>query len=321
MGAGIHVRGRGRDLDRPVVGRAVAQERQGQVVRPAEAVIDLDIAGEGRLDAGGAGRAVPGVEVAGGVGAGEYGGVGVEVGAERDRGRGGGQAVDAADVDGLQRVDVDDRLVGVERPALQVVARGRAQVALEVGRERAGAGVELLALAVGRRVDDEEAGARDGDVGRRGAALDQALGRHRVEALRAHAARAVAVAAAAAGDEVLELRQGTLVGGGVHVGDVVGDHAHRPALGVEARTRRRTGNRTGSCVYSRCSVDRWRRYAASSVGCGSRTVRTALIGTLAPATTRAIPSAPGSIPSTMPVRYCSAAIAVPSARAASTRTW
>ena len=46
--------GRRRDLDRPGVGRAVAQERQGQVVGPAEAVVDLHLAGEGRLHAGGA---------------------------------------------------------------------------------------------------------------------------------------------------------------------------------------------------------------------------------------------------------------------------
>ena len=47
-----------------------------------------------------------------------------------------------------QLVDVDDRFVGVQRPALQVVAGRRAQIALEVGVERAGAGVELLALTV-----------------------------------------------------------------------------------------------------------------------------------------------------------------------------
>ena len=54
-----------------------------------------------------------------------------------------------------------------------------------------------------------------------------------------------------------------------------------------------------------------------SAGAGVRTVRTSPSGTLAPATISEIAPASGSIASTVPARYCSAAIASPSARTAS----
>jgi hypothetical protein len=162
----VDVRGIGVDLDPPAVRGARAQEGHGHVVRSPLAVVDLHGVLEVRLDAR---RAIAGGvlrQVAERVGARVERLVGVQVRAELDRRGRGGDAADAAGVDGRERVDVDHLAVRVEGPALQVVARRRAKVAQEIGGEGSGAGVDLLAAPLAPGVEDEEAGTRDRRVGR-----------------------------------------------------------------------------------------------------------------------------------------------------------
>ncbi len=128
MGRGIELGSGPVDLDGPVARRTSAQERERDVVWPAQAVIDLHGPGEAGLD-----RVCAAIRVGGKVtsGIGTHIGalIGIQVGANAD-GRGGpGHPGDAAHVDGLQLVHVDDLLIGVECPALHIEARCGAHIA------------------------------------------------------------------------------------------------------------------------------------------------------------------------------------------------
>ena len=234
MARRLDLGGVGVDLDVPGVRRRILEEGHLEIVRPAERIEHLHRAHHVRLRPGDPAGGVEGRQVAGRVGAGERRLSGVQIGPELDVGGGRGEAVDHPHVDRAQLVDVDHLLVGVERPALEIEAGVVAQVAEEILLEAAGAGVQLLAAAIGAAVDHEEAGAVDRHVGRRVAALEQPLLVDPVRGIGAGAARAVGRHRGRAGDQGRELRRRALVGHGVHVGDVVRDHAHRLALGGQA---------------------------------------------------------------------------------------
>ena len=122
----------------------------------------------------------------------------------------------------LQLADADlhatEGLVGVDGagavglPTLHEHALLGGEVAAGVERERAGAGVELLAVAL----DDEEAVALDGEVGRASGALDGALGERLDGADEAGAEADLGRVRAAGGGGGC---RGALEGLGQHVGE------------------------------------------------------------------------------------------------------
>ena len=154
------------ELGVPAVGRGIAHEGEREVVRPAEAVEDLDLAAELGLRARGAAGLGVGREVTRGVGRDRRRLVGIEIGADPHLGRRHGDAVDVPHVDRLDAVRVDRVPARVQEPALEIVTGRGAEVAQRVRREGSRPRIELLARGVGRGVDDEEAGAGDGGVGR-----------------------------------------------------------------------------------------------------------------------------------------------------------
>ena len=89
----------------------------------------------------------------------------------------------------LNKIVLATILPVIEQPALEEEARRVDQVTDLVLAERAGPGVGRLARAVDLVVDDEEAVARNRNVRRRLAGLDQALLGDQAVRLGAHAAR------------------------------------------------------------------------------------------------------------------------------------
>ena len=154
---------------------------------------------------------------------------GVQIGVQRQLGRGGGGAADVADIDGLQRGEVGgihgDAAVGADRIALQIIARRVLQIARTVQGEGARSGevarIGDAGIGVGR--GDEEALTGNGQVCVGGGLLQVALLGDELAGAGQHAPGVVVALHRGIGDDVAELGVGALVADRIGVGDVVGD--------------------------------------------------------------------------------------------------
>ena len=144
------------------------------------------------------------------------------------------RTVEVGDVHRLGRQEVGavggDRALGRigDLVAAQEEAASVLEIAVLVGGERARAGERELPGGGRRRADigdHEEAVAIDGEVGRRVRDLKEPLGIDELAHGRLDTARRERVRAARAGYQRREFTAGPFEGGGVHVGDVVGDDA------------------------------------------------------------------------------------------------
>ena len=137
--------------------------------------------------------------------------------------------------DGQARVRGDHGAGGVGWPRLQVEARRVAQEPFVVLEEAAGAAVQELVGdgRLGGLVDDEEAVARNGDIGLRGGRLQQSLNAVELAWPGLHAAGREERRRRLLRHQGLEADLGVLVADGAQVRDVVGDGTHGAALGLQ----------------------------------------------------------------------------------------
>jgi len=215
----------GIDFGRPAV-HAGLEEAHRHLVRLALRVIDVERTREiGRY---GAAR-----QIAGGVGAHVRCRGRLQVRSDLDAGGRFGGSRQVAHAHRLKRRDgtgVGEIALGVEAPAIEVLAGGVAHIAFlvraEISRPREGD----FAGAVRSGARHEEPAAVNREIGGAGRCLDQALPRYHRLGHGRHATRRITRRDAAVGDQRAELGVDALIAHGVHVGDVVGNGRHSAGL-------------------------------------------------------------------------------------------
>ena len=132
---------------------------------PADRIEDLNAAREVGPHAGDTIGLIEVRHVARGIGSRVRGLRRVEISAHLHPGCCGRRAIDETDIDGIKLINVDDLIVVIEAPALQVETGGVAKIAKKVGLETSGTGIELVTSSIGKVADNKETAAGNRNIG------------------------------------------------------------------------------------------------------------------------------------------------------------